>query len=101
MAPREYIRLARLYRVMEQYEKALECLEQAVRMHVCDFCGYCGCEEGYFEQGLVYEAMEDYEKAEAAFRKSLVAHGHCGIYQKHLDAMAEKNRRKQQDERSE
>lgn len=101
MAPREYIRLARLYRVLEQYEKALECLEQAVRMHVCDFCGYCGCEEGYFEQGLVYEAMEDYEKAEAAFQKSLVAHGHCGIYQKHLDAMTEKNRRKQQDERSE
>lgn len=101
MAPREYIRLARLYRVLEQYEKALEYLEQAVHMHVCDFCGYCGCEEGYFEQGLVYEAMEDYEKAETAFRKSLIAHGHCGIYQKHLDATIEKIRRKKQNERSE
>ena len=91
LTPREYIRMGRLYRVLGEYDKALECLKQSVSMNLCRGCGYAGCEEGHYELGLLYEAMNDTDSAIAAYREALKAHGHIGVYQRRLDALT-KNR---------
>lgn len=87
LTPREYIRMGRLYRVLGEYDKALECLKHSVSMNLCKGCGYAGCEEGHYELGLLYEAMNDTEAAVAAYREALKAHGHIGVYERRLNAL--------------
>ena len=52
-APRDYIKLARYCRVIGDYADAEKYLKQAVTMKLCSSCGYHGCEEGYYELGIL------------------------------------------------
>ncbi len=86
-SPRECIRIARMYRSLENYGEADEYLHKALSMNLCSDCGYRGCEEAYYELGLMYEAMGELDKAKEAYDKALFAHGHCGAYKKRRDAI--------------
>ncbi len=78
--PKMYIKLARLYRALKDYDKALEWVNRAISSQMCFGCGYGCCEEGYLELGITYQQMGDIDKARAAFEKAIEVHGHCGIY---------------------
>lgn len=87
ISPRECIRIAKMYRVLENYDEAAIYLKKALDMNICNDCGYMGCEEAYYEFGLLYEAMGEYVKAKNSYNKALEAHGHCGAYVKRRDAI--------------
>ena len=76
-----------MYRSLENYGEADEYLHKALSMNLCSDCGYRGCEEAYYELGLMYEAMGEIDKAKEAYDKALFAHGHCGAYKKRRDAI--------------
>ena len=82
--PLDYIKLARYCRVIGDYADAEKYLKQAVTMKLCSSCGYHGCEEGYYELGILYEVMGEREKAIEAYEKAIEAHGHCYVYEKRL-----------------
>lgn len=78
--PKQYIKLARLYRALREYNTALQWIQDAIDADACLGCGYVGCEEGYYELGITYQRMGDMEKAREAFEKAIEIHGHCGMY---------------------
>jgi tetratricopeptide (TPR) repeat protein len=82
--PREYVKMARLCRVLKQYDKALEYVNKAISMRRCDNCAYCGCFEAYYEKGLIYEALKQLEIAKSCYEKLLTMTGHCGLYERKL-----------------
>lgn len=83
-SPKQYIDMVRWYNALGEYETALYYADGAINAMPCTFCGYAGCDEGYYEQGLIYENMGDYEKADEAFRKAVEAHGHCYAYERRI-----------------
>ena len=78
--PKQYIKYARLYRALRDYDTALKWIRDAIDADACFGCGYGGCEEGYYELGITYQRMGDMEKAKEAFEKAIEIHGHCGMY---------------------
>ena len=82
--PLDYIKLARYCRVIGDYADAEKYLKQAVTMKLCSSCGYHGCEDGYYELGILYEVMGEREMAIEAYEKAIEAHGHCYVYEKRL-----------------
>ena len=87
--PLDYIKLARYCRVIGDYADAEKYLKQAVSMKVCSSCGYHGCEEGYYELGILYEVMGERKMAIEAYEKAIEAHGHCYVYEKRLQDLLE------------
>ncbi|MBO5509863.1 MAG: tetratricopeptide repeat protein, partial [Lachnospiraceae bacterium] len=88
--PKQYIKLARLYRALKDYDKALEWIQRAINSDMCFGCGYACCEEGYYELGITYQFMGELAKAKEAFEKAIEVHGHCGIYDIKLAECIEK-----------
>jgi tetratricopeptide (TPR) repeat protein len=88
--PREYVKVARLYRVLKQYDKALEYVNKAISMRRCDYCSYCGCFEAYYEKALIYEALNQLEIAKSCYEKLLTMTGHNGLYLRKLKSVNER-----------
>jgi tetratricopeptide (TPR) repeat protein len=88
--PREYVKMARLCRVLRQYDKALEYVNKAISMRRCDNCAYCGCFEAYYEKGLIYEALNQLEIAKSCYEKLLTMTGHCGLYERRLKEVSDR-----------
>jgi tetratricopeptide (TPR) repeat protein len=88
--PREFVKMSRLCRVLKQYDKALEYANKAISMRRCDTCAYCGCFEAYYEKGLIYEALNQYEIAKSCYEKLLTMTGHCGLYERRLKEVCDK-----------
>lgn len=88
--PREYVSVAIYYRVTGDYAKAEACLLHAIDMPMCYGCGYNGCDDGYYELGILYEEMEEFEKAIDAYEKTIAAHGHCYVYERDFARVKEK-----------
>jgi tetratricopeptide (TPR) repeat protein len=88
--PREYVKMARLYRVLKQYDKALEYVNKAISMRRCDYCSYCGCFEAYYEKALIYEALNQLEIAKSCYEKLLTMTGHNGLYLRKLKSVNER-----------
>lgn len=82
--PKHYIKLARLYRALSDYDSALEWIRKAITSEACQGCGYAACEEGYYELGITYQRMGNLPKAIEAFEEAIRVHGHCGIYDEKL-----------------
>ncbi|MBO5509579.1 MAG: tetratricopeptide repeat protein, partial [Lachnospiraceae bacterium] len=88
--PREYIKMARLYRVTKKYDLAMKYIDNAIAMRRCDTCSYSGCEEAYYEKALIYEAMKQWDMARACLLKALQIHGHCEVYSRRLNELSKK-----------
>jgi tetratricopeptide (TPR) repeat protein len=82
--------MARLYRVLKQYDRALEYVNKAISMRRCDSCAYCGCFEAYYEKGLIYEALNQLEIAKSCYEKLLTMTGHCGLYERRLKEVSDR-----------
>lgn len=82
VSPDDYIKLSKLYRALNDFKRAHECLNKAVTMNRCCSCGYSGCEDGYYELGCLYEALGDKENAIRAYEQAIKTHGHCYVYEK-------------------
>lgn len=85
--PLDYVKMARLCRIEENYELAEEFLIKAIEMQPCKSCGYLNCDEGYYELGILYETMGEIEKAVHAYEKAIEGHGHCLAYEKRLQRL--------------
>jgi tetratricopeptide (TPR) repeat protein len=88
--PREYVKMARLCRVLKQYDKALEYVNKAISMRRCEYCSYCGCFEAYYEKGLIYEALNQLEIAKSCYEKLLTMTGHNGLYMRKLKEVSDR-----------
>lgn len=89
-SPKEYIKMARLYRALKKYDIAIKYIDQAISNRRCDSCGFGGCEEAYYEKALIYEAMKQWDMARACLLKALQIHGHCEVYSRRLNELSKK-----------
>ncbi|MCI9202091.1 MAG: tetratricopeptide repeat protein [Lachnospiraceae bacterium] len=74
--PARLMRHAWLYICLGETEKGLSYFHQMYECRRCKQCRHRECYEGYLYLGMYYEAMEDYEKAEEYYQKSIRANQH-------------------------
>lgn len=78
----ELINEAKAKRASKDYNKAILILEKAVDSIVCDDCVSVKCHEVYYELGITYEIMKDYNKALKCYKKALQISGYNALYER-------------------
>lgn len=69
--PYEYTSIGKCYLGLNKSSEAIENFERAINMDLCEGCEYCGCYDGYFGIGEVYEKEKKYAQAREYYKKSL------------------------------
>ncbi len=79
--PHAYIKMSRLNRAVKKYKEALSIIDKGLKIKRCNGCFYGGCHDAWYEKGLIYEAMKDYDNARLCYIKALAICGHNALYE--------------------
>lgn len=82
--PDDYVKMARLNRVLKKYTEAIKIIDKAIKMKRCRGCFYGKCHEALYEKGLIYEAMKQYKKAHYCYKQALHICGHNPLYEESI-----------------
>lgn len=82
--PHAYIKMSRLNRTVKKYKEALSIIDKGLKIRRCSGCFYGSCHDAWYEKGLIYEAMKDYENARLCFRQAILICGHNALYEECL-----------------
>lgn len=82
--PHAYIKMSRLNRAVKKYKEALSIIDKGLKIKRCSGCFYGSCHDAWYEKGLIYEAMKDYENARLCFRQAILICGHNALYEECL-----------------
>lgn len=88
--PVDYIKMARLRRLMKKPKEAMKIIERCLKIKRCSGCFYSACHEAIYERGLIYESMRKYEMARACYREALKICGHNALYEESLKRIEDK-----------
>ena len=88
--PVQYIKMARLLRVMKKYQEAVEVIDRGIKIRRCMNCFYSKCHEAVFEKGKIYEAMRDYEMARMFYEEAIRICGSNAYYEEQLKRIQNK-----------
>ncbi len=81
---KDYIMLAKIYRLTKKYKLALNAIEAGMEKDRCYGCFYEVCHDAIYEKGMIYEAMKKYDLARQCYTEALRIVGHCALYEKSL-----------------
>lgn len=82
--PHAYIKMSRLNRTLKKYKEALSIIDKGLKIRRCTGCFYGSCHDAWYEKGLIYEAMKDYDNARLCFRQAILICGHNALYEECL-----------------
>ncbi len=82
--PHAYIKMSRLNRAVKKYKEALSIIDKGLKIKRCSGCFYGSCHDAWYEKGLIYEAMKDYENARLCFSQAILICGHNALYEECL-----------------
>ncbi len=82
--PHAYIKMSRLNRTVKKYKEALSIIDKGLKIRRCAGCFYGSCHDAWYEKGLIYEAMKDYDNARLCFRQAILICGHNALYEECL-----------------
>lgn len=88
--PQQYIKMARLSRVMKRYREALALIDIALKKKRCRYCFYCECHEALYEKAKIYEAMREFGMACRFYKSALRICGHNAYYESCLKRIQDK-----------
>ena len=88
--PYNILKQVKKYRVMKKYKEALKLVEDAIKHRKCASCAYERCHEAFYEKGLIYEDMKEYELAGICYREAIRICGHNGMYEERLKRIEKK-----------
>ncbi|MBQ8914310.1 MAG: tetratricopeptide repeat protein, partial [Lachnospiraceae bacterium] len=78
---KDYIMLAKIYRLTKKYKLAISAVDAAFKKDRCYGCFYSACHEALYEKGLIYEAMKKYDQARQCYKIALKIIGHSALYE--------------------
>ncbi len=82
--PHAYIKMSRLNRAIKKYKEAMTIIDRGLKIKRCSGCFYGDCHDAWYEKGLIYEAMKDYENARLCYRQAIMICGHNTLYEECL-----------------
>ncbi len=89
-SPRQYIKMARLYRVTKNYSEALSVIKVGLKIRRCKGCFYGKCHRALFEMAKIYEAMREYGMTRRMYEEALHVCGYNAFYEACLKRIQDK-----------
>ncbi|MCM1273494.1 MAG: tetratricopeptide repeat protein [Clostridium sp.] len=89
-SPMDYIKMARLYRVIKKAKQAITIADEGLKILRCGGCFYGECYEIWYEKALIYEQLKDYEMAKMCYKKAIGICGHNALFEEKLKRIENK-----------
>ncbi len=88
--PMDYIKMARLFRVLKKTKESVEMIQKGLKCRRCSGCFYGKCHELWFEWALLSESMRDYATARKCYKEAIKICGHNTLYEERLKRIENK-----------
>lgn len=89
-SPIAYIKMARLYRLLKDYQTGLAVLHKALKAPRCSGCFYSVCHRVIYEQAVLYEKQKNYAMARSMYEEAIKICGQNAYYEACLKRIEDK-----------
>lgn len=89
-SPIAYIKMARLYRLIKNYQEGLATLHKALKVPRCSGCFYSVCHRVIYEQAVLYEKQKNYAMARNMYEEAIKICGQNAYYEACLKRIEDK-----------
>ena len=91
-SPIAYIKMARLFRLLKDYQMGLSMLHKALKVPRCSGCFYSVCHRVIFEQAVLYEKQKNYAMARSMYEEAIKICGQNAYYEACLKKIEDKKK---------